>query len=57
MNEQEELYNLCKQFIHKHRIYCADTIYQSDRINENSTEFIEQICNVVGYEPLEDDDE
>ena len=56
ISKQQELYNLCKQFIQKHYIYCAETIYQSDRIIENATEFIEQICNVVGYEPLEDDD-
>ena len=57
MNKQEELFNLCKKFIDQHHIHCAETIYQSDRIIENAYEFIEQICDVVGYVELEDDDE
>ena len=55
--QAEQLLEVCKAFISKHQIHSADTIYQSDRIIEDATRFIEQVCDVVGYVDLEDEDD
>jgi hypothetical protein len=38
-----------KDFIKEQHIYCAENIYQSDRVIENAYVFIEKLCNLVGY--------
>jgi uncharacterized protein YgfB (UPF0149 family) len=35
-------------------ISCPETIYQMDRVAENSPEFIEGLCDIAGYAPSED---
>ena len=45
----KKLQKLCEEFIKKQKISCPETVYQSDRVMENAYEFIEQICNIVGY--------
>lgn len=47
--EMVALWRRCNEFVEKQRISCPETIYQTDWIIENAYEFIEQICNVVGY--------
>lgn len=49
-----ELWNLCKKFIEKQKIGYPETIYQTDWVIENAYEFIEQICNIVGYAESEE---
>jgi hypothetical protein len=52
------LWNVCKKFVQDQDIGHADTIYQCDWIIENAYYFIEQVCDVVGYNPyVERDDE
>lgn len=50
---------LCREFIDEQKISCAETIYQTDRVIENAYEFIEGICDIVGYccEDEEDEDD
>lgn len=61
-SEAYELLKLCQEFIEEQRIECAEDVYQSDCVIENAYEFIEQICEIVGYaepkdEELEEDEE
>lgn len=54
------LWNVCAKYIKEQSIHCAETIYQTDWVIENAYEFIEDVCNVVGYEKYEkyeEDDE
>lgn len=51
----EELLATCQKFVTDNEISCAETIYQTDRVVENSFAFIEAICDIVGYH--EDEDE
>jgi hypothetical protein len=44
---------LVKNFINDNEIRCAESVYQTDYVAENSLEFIESLCEVVGY--YEDD--
>jgi hypothetical protein len=50
------LWNVCKKFVEDQEIGCAETIYQTDLVFEHACEFIEDVCNVVGYKPYEDEE-
>lgn len=54
MTPEEELFNLCKKFIAQERIHSPETIYQTDSVIEHAYEFIEGVCNIVGYYKYED---
>lgn len=55
-NSKEFLWELCKNFIEDNEISCSETIYQTDRVVEKSLEFIESICDIVGYRQFTEDD-
>jgi hypothetical protein len=57
MTKEQQLFELCKKFIEDQSIGCAETIYQTDWVIENAYEFIEDICDIVGYDNSEEDDE
>lgn len=58
VKEMAALWNVCAKFIEQQKIGCPETIYQMDRVIENAYEFIQDICDEVGYyEPEEYDDE
>jgi len=49
------LWNVCKNFIQEQDIGFPETIYQCDWVIENAYEFIEDVCDVVGYNPREEE--
>lgn len=51
---EPSLEEICKEFIKAMRISCSETIYQTDRVIENAQEFIEEVCEKVGYYKDED---
>lgn len=51
------LWQHVEAFIENQKITCPETISQSDRVVENSYEFIEQCCNIVGYHEEEEEEE
>lgn len=51
-----ELWRYCRQFVEDQKIGDAETVYQTDRVIENAYEFIEGICERVGYFTEEEDD-
>jgi hypothetical protein len=55
MTKESELLELCERFIKEQNIFCAETIYQSDHVIENAYEFIENVADIVGYIPCEED--
>ena len=60
MTEQESkdaLYALAKDFIEKQKITCSETVYQTDRVIESAYQFIDNICEIVGFYEYEDDEE
>lgn len=55
---EEKLELIVKKFVEDNNISCPETIYQCDWVIENAYEFIEQLCEAVGYvEDDEDEDE
>lgn len=55
MTKSKALLELCQKFIDDNDIGCSEVIYQSDRVIENAYEFIESICDIVGYKEYEDE--
>jgi len=56
-NEQNRKLNqLCAKFISDHNITSGETIYQVDSISLDSLEFIEAICEIVGYDVSDGED-
>ena len=51
------LQNYCQEFIKDTQISCADAIYQSERVIENATSFIERVCEIVGYHKIDGEEE
>lgn len=57
MTKEQTLWKIVEDFIKEQRIYGPETIGQSDRVIENAYDFIEDLCDVVGYWNFEDEDE
>lgn len=58
-NDQEKkdkLWKLCEEYIDKQDIICPESVYQSDRVILNAYDFIEKICDIVGYKEYNEDD-
>jgi hypothetical protein len=53
--QKDELLQICIDYIYENQISCSEVIYQSDRIILNAQEFIERICDVVGYCEVEEE--
>lgn len=49
------LWKVCEKYIDDQDIGHAETIYQTDWVIENAYEFIEEVCDIVGYKPYEED--
>lgn len=49
MNKQQQLWELCQKYINDQTISCGESVYQSDNVILNACEFIENICDIVGY--------
>lgn len=58
IEQNNKLRTIVEEFITKQNIHCAEVVWQSDRVVENSYEFIQKLCDIVGYVklPEEDDD-
>lgn len=50
VKEMAALWNTCIKFIEAQRISCPETIYQTDWVIENAYEFIQDVCDEVGYD-------
>lgn len=49
LKKAQALVKHCEQFIQDQEIHCAETVYQMDHVIENAHEFIEGVCDIVGY--------
>lgn len=52
--QAEALFSLCEEYIDEQRISCRETIYQCDRVIQSAYEFIQKVCDIVGYYESED---
>lgn len=56
INPIQKVFEVVYKFINDNNIYCAETIYQTDRIIENAYELIHELCEIVGYKEYQDDE-
>jgi hypothetical protein len=49
-NRAAELMDHCRAFVYDHEIRCAEAIYQKDEVGEEALEFIEGICDIIGFD-------
>jgi hypothetical protein len=54
VKEMISLWNKCLEFVEAQRIGCPEIIYQTDWVIENAYEFIEDVCDIVGYKEDEE---
>ncbi len=47
--QMKKLFKICQEFVVEREISCSETIYQCDHVVLNALEFIEKVCEVVGY--------
>lgn len=52
---RKELYRICEEFVTENDIHCPESIYQMDHIIGNAYEFIEKVCDVIGYASIKDE--
>jgi hypothetical protein len=50
VKEMAVLYSVCVKFIEDQNINCGEAVYQNDNVILNACQFIEQICDIVGYD-------
>lgn len=51
-----DLWNLCRKFINKYKPSCPESINQVDAINLACIDFVEEICDCVGYYDYESEE-
>lgn len=49
------LWKTCERFIKHQNISCGEAVYQSDNVILNAYEFIDDVCNIVGFYDEETD--
>ena len=49
-----DLWQLCRKFITDNRITAVESIYQMDHVAENALNFIEDIVELIGLAPIEE---
>lgn len=49
----EGLYYCCKEFVEANQITCEEMIYQTDKVLLDAQDFIANVCDFVGYYPLD----
>jgi hypothetical protein len=54
--QKEALWEAVTRFIDEQRIECGEAIYQTDRVIQNAYEFIEELCDIVGYYEYTDEE-
>ena len=48
-SDLQELWDHCERFIKEQEIRCPESVYQQDHVIEKAYEFIEKVCEIVGY--------
>lgn len=52
-----QLEEYCRQWIDSRNITCPETVSQCDYVIRDAYEFIQDICDIIGYAKSEDEDD
>jgi hypothetical protein len=55
--QKDALYNFVKIWRDKNEIICPETIHQCDHVILGAYEFMEGLCEIVGYAKIEEEDD
>ncbi len=55
-NKKNELWKLCEKFIKEQQISGPEAVHQCDNVIINAYEFIQNVCDIVGYHKYEGED-
>lgn len=56
LTPDEHVYEIVAEFIRENKITCAEAIAQNDDVITNAYDFIEDLCEVVGYYEYPEDE-
>lgn len=54
-DDRRKLYALCSDFITENGIHCPEDIVQADHIIANAYDFLEEMCELIGYAEFVDE--
>lgn len=54
-DDRRKLYALCSDFIMENGIHCPEDIAQVDHIIANAYDFLEEMCELIGYAEFTDE--
>jgi hypothetical protein len=57
MTKEQELFKLCSKFIEDNNISWAEQVYQNDRLVTQYYQFVESICDIVGYQATNEEED
>lgn len=52
----EKLFTFCQRFVREQEISCPEAVSQNDNVIEAAYEFIEGVCDIVGYHEFEEEE-
>lgn len=56
IGDRDKLWQVCREFVEKQQILCSESVYQCDNVILNAHEFIEAVCDLVGYHTPKEDE-
>lgn len=56
VSDQAKLWQLCQDYIEKQNISCPEAVYQNDNVALSAQEFVESVCDLVGYHTPKEDE-
>lgn len=56
VSDQAKLWKLCQDYIDKQNISCPEAVYQNDNVALSAQEFVESVCELVGYHTPKEDE-
>lgn len=52
----EELWRISADYINSREIYSTESVYQTDRVQVSACDFVADVCDLVGYVDLDDEE-
>lgn len=57
LDRMESLWGVCVAWIEQYKPLCPESIYQTDRCSIGSMELAENVCDIVGYIAIPEEEE
>lgn len=54
--KKDQLWQLAERFIDINDIFSSENVYQSDNVIEEAYDFLDNMCEIVGFKPYEEEE-